>query len=98
MQERSLSKQTQQQDYKSLKGNTKHEHKGCVWFAFLGESGPRGAGERRLIVCTAPRARLSGCIFLPLACIPETSENGRSAEPGSAHATVSLTNDVLVYN
>jgi hypothetical protein len=29
---------------------------------------------------------------------PETPETAVSAEPGSAHATVSLTNDVLVYN
>jgi hypothetical protein len=29
---------------------------------------------------------------------PETPKTVISAEPGSAHATVSLTNDVLVYN
>jgi hypothetical protein len=62
-------------------------HIGCVWFAFLGEPGPRGAGERRLIACTVPRARLSGCI--PLACIFRNARNGRFCEPGSAHAVVS---------
>jgi hypothetical protein len=50
---------------------------GCVWFAFLSEPDPRGAGERRLIACTAPRVRLSGCIFLPLACIPRNARNDR---------------------
>jgi hypothetical protein len=29
---------------------------------------------------------------------PQTPETIVSTEPGSAHATVSLTNDVLVYN
>jgi hypothetical protein len=49
-------------------------YSGCVWFVFLGEPGSPDAGEWRLIACTAPRARFSGCIFFPLACIPR---NGR---------------------
>jgi hypothetical protein len=37
--------------------------------------------------------------FSPLlSASPETPETVVSAEPGSAHAGVSLTNDVLVYN
>jgi hypothetical protein len=50
---------------------------GCVWFTFLGQPGSRGAGERRLVACTAPRARLSRCNFPPLACIPRNARNGR---------------------
>jgi hypothetical protein len=49
---------------------------GCVWFAFLGQPGPCGAGERRLVACTAPRARLSRCNFPPLACILRNARNG----------------------
>jgi hypothetical protein len=37
----------------------------------------RGAGERRLVAYTAPRARLSGCNFPPLACIPRNARNRR---------------------
>jgi hypothetical protein len=37
-------------------------------------------------------------ISLLLTASPETSETAVSAEPGSARAAVSLTNDVLVYN
>jgi hypothetical protein len=37
-------------------------------------------------------------VSLLLSASPETPETAVSAEPGSAHATVSLTNDVLVYN
>jgi hypothetical protein len=64
-------------------------HKGCVWFAFLGQPDSRGAGERRLVAYTTPE---------PVPASPETPETAVSAEPGSAHAVVSLTNDVLVYN
>jgi hypothetical protein len=42
-----------------------------------------------------------GCpdaISLLLPASPETPETTVSAEPGSAHAAVSPTNDVLVYN
>jgi hypothetical protein len=37
-------------------------------------------------------------ISLLLPASPETPETAISAEPDSAHAAVSLTNDVLVYN
>jgi hypothetical protein len=37
-------------------------------------------------------------ISLLLSASPETPETAVSAKPGSAHAAVSPTNDVLVYN
>jgi hypothetical protein len=40
----------------------------------------------------------SNAIFPLLSASPETPETAVSAEPGSAHAGVSLTNDELVYN
>jgi hypothetical protein len=49
----------------------------CVWFAFLGQPGSRGAGKWRLVACTAPRARLSRCNFPSLACISRNARNGR---------------------
>jgi hypothetical protein len=69
---------------------------GCVWFAFLSEPDPRGAGERRLIACTAPRVRDAFSSLLPASS--ETPETTVSAKTGSAHAAVSLANDILVYN
>jgi hypothetical protein len=71
---------------------------GCVWFAFLGQPGSRGAGERRLVACTAPEPGSTDAISLLLPASPETPETAVSAEPGLAHASVSPTNDVLVYN
>jgi hypothetical protein len=51
-----------------------------------------------LIACTAPRAGSPDAFSPLLPASPETPETVVSAEPGSAHAAVSLTNDVLVYN
>jgi hypothetical protein len=45
-----------------------------------------------------PELDSSDAISLLLPASPETPETVVSAEPGSAHAVVSLTNDVLVYN
>jgi hypothetical protein len=71
---------------------------GCVWFAFLGQLGPQGGGERRLIACTAPEPGSTDAIFPLLPASPETPETSVSAELGSARAVVSLTDDVLVYD
>jgi hypothetical protein len=55
--------------------------------------------ELRLIACTAPREPDTSDGFSSLLSASlETSETAVSAEPGSTHAAVSLTNDVLVYN
>jgi hypothetical protein len=45
-----------------------------------------------------PEPGSTDAISLLLPASPETPEKAVSTEPGSAHATVSLTNDVLVYN
>jgi hypothetical protein len=45
-----------------------------------------------------PEPCSSDAIFLLLPASPETPQTAVSAEPGSAHAVVSPTNDVLVYN
>jgi hypothetical protein len=45
-----------------------------------------------------PEPSSPDAISLLLSASAETLETAVSAEPGSAHAVVSLTNDVLVYN
>jgi hypothetical protein len=67
----------------------------------------RVSGSTRLTGC---RLAVFGCLHHPLEpgspdaislLLPassETPETAVSAEPGSAHAAVSLTNNVLVYN
>jgi hypothetical protein len=45
-----------------------------------------------------PESGSPDAISLLLPASPETPETAVSAEPGSAHAAVSPTNDVLVYN
>jgi hypothetical protein len=45
-----------------------------------------------------PESGSPDAISLLLPASPQTPETVVSAEPGSAHVAVSLTNDVLVYN
>jgi hypothetical protein len=47
---------------------------------------------------SSPEPGSPDAISLLLPASSETPETTVSAEPGSAHADVSLTNDVLVYN
>jgi hypothetical protein len=50
------------------------------------------------LLAPPPEPGFPDAISLLLPASPETPETAVSAEPGSAHAAVSLTNDVLVYN
>jgi hypothetical protein len=50
------------------------------------------------LLAPPPEPGSPDAISLLLPASPETPETAVSAEPGSAHAAVSLTNDVLVYN
>jgi hypothetical protein len=71
---------------------------GCVWFAFLDQPGPRVQVSGVWLPAPAPEPDSPDAISPLLPASPETPETALSAEPGSAHAVVSLTNDVLVYN